>query len=208
MGERFPVAGADVSPPPMRAFRPDGRLRILKAMPDHAAAALGEIIRQQRELAEMSMRQFAEAVGISNPYLSQIERGLRAPSEQVLEGIARALETSAELLYERAGLAPPGEEQPEEGAVLAAIAADPRLSARQRSALREIYEAFVATSPQARARRRASATGASAAASRRRAEPGRAAAPARRRARADSARSSSGRAGAERTSASGRRADT
>jgi transcriptional regulator with XRE-family HTH domain len=119
-------------------------------MPDHAAASLGEIIRQQRELAELSMRQFAEAVGISNPYLSQIERGLRAPSEQVVEGIARALQTSAEMLYERAGLTPPGESG-EPSAVLEAIASDPRLSARQRSALREVYEAFVATSPQGRA---------------------------------------------------------
>jgi transcriptional regulator with XRE-family HTH domain len=184
-------------------------------MPDHAAAALGEIIRQQRELAEMSMRQFAEAVGISNPYLSQIERGLRAPSEQVLEGIARALETSAELLYERAGLAPPGEEQPEEGAVLAAIAADPRLSARQRSALREVYEAFVATSPQSRVRRRASGGGS--APSRRRAGADAAAAGSRRRARrgasapsptgrADGARSSSAAAAPRSSSAEGRAA--
>src|SRR5215469_16613998 len=82
-------------------------------MPSRSTAALGEIIRQQRELAELSMRQFAELAGISNPYLSQIERGLRAPSEQVLE----------------------------------AIAGDPNLTARQRSALREVYESFVATSP-------------------------------------------------------------
>jgi len=119
-------------------------------MASHSSAALGEIIRQQRELAELSMRQFAEAVGISNPYLSQIERGLRAPSEQVLEGIARALRTSADVLYERAGLRPPGE-RAEGSAVLEAIAADPLLSARQRSALREVYEAFIATSPQGRA---------------------------------------------------------
>jgi transcriptional regulator with XRE-family HTH domain len=125
-------------------------------MRNQAASSLGEIIRQQRELAEMSMRQFAEAVGISNPYLSQIERGLRAPSEQVLEGIARALETSADMLYERAGVAPPDRAE-QESEVLAAIAADPRLTARQRSALREIYEAFVATSPQGRARQRTSA---------------------------------------------------
>jgi transcriptional regulator with XRE-family HTH domain len=138
------------------------RSPILDAVADHAASALGEIIRQQRELAELSMRQFAEAVGISNPYLSQIERGLRAPSEQVLEGIARGLQTSAEMLYARAGLTAPGERQ-EGNAVLDAIAADPRLSARQRSALREIYEAFIATSPQGRAasRRRASARRAS-----------------------------------------------
>jgi transcriptional regulator with XRE-family HTH domain len=108
-----------------------------------ANRALGEIIRQQRELAEISMRQFAELAGISNPYLSQIERGLRAPSEQVVDGIAKALRVSADALYEQAGMTKPGEE-PEENAVLQAIASDPRLSARQRTALREVYEAFVA----------------------------------------------------------------
>jgi transcriptional regulator with XRE-family HTH domain len=112
-------------------------------MTDRSAAALGEIIRKQRELAELSMRRFADLAGISNPYLSQIERGLRAPSEQVLEAIAKTLRVSADTLYEQAGVTPPGEE-PEASAVLDAIAADPRLSARQRSALREIYEAFTA----------------------------------------------------------------
>ena len=111
-------------------------------------AALGEIIRQQRELADLSVRQFAELAGISNPYLSQIERGLRAPSERVLEGIATALSLSAATLYEQAGVAPPGSE-PEENAVLEAIAAARRLTARQRKALAEIYESFVASSPHA-----------------------------------------------------------
>ena len=78
-------------------------------MANRSAVALGEIIRQQRELAELSMRQFAQLAGISNPYLSQIERGLRAPSEQVLEGIASALKVSSEALYEQAGVARPGE---------------------------------------------------------------------------------------------------
>ncbi len=72
-------------------------------MSPRASAALGEIIRQQRELAEISMRQFAELAGISNPYLSQIERGLRAPSQQVVDGIAKALQLSADALYEQAG---------------------------------------------------------------------------------------------------------
>lgn len=116
-------------------------------------SALGEIIRQQRELAELSMRQFAELAGISNPYLSQIERGLRAPSEQVLDAIARTLKVSADTLYKQAGMPPPGEE-PGDGAVLEAIAADPRLSPRQRSALREVYEAFVASSPRSAPRAR------------------------------------------------------
>jgi transcriptional regulator with XRE-family HTH domain len=115
-------------------------------MAPRAPAALGEIIRQQRELAELSMRQFAELAGISNPYLSQIERGLRAPSERVLDGIAGALKLSADALYEQAGIRPRGEE-PETNAVLEAIAADHRLTARQRTALREIYESFVAGAP-------------------------------------------------------------
>src|SRR5271166_4328164 len=117
-------------------------------MPDRSSSMLGEIIRQQREMAEYSMRQFADLAGISNPYLSQIERGLRAPSEQVLEAIAKTLKISADNLYEQAGVTPPGEE-PEDNAVLEAIAADPRLTARQRSALREVYRAFVAASPHA-----------------------------------------------------------
>ncbi len=101
----------------------------------------------------MSMRQFAEMAGISNPYLSQIERGLRAPSEQVLEGIASALKVSSEALYRQAGMAPPGEE-PEDNAVLDAIAADHRLSPRQRSALREVYQAFVGAPARPRRRTR------------------------------------------------------
>jgi transcriptional regulator with XRE-family HTH domain len=115
-------------------------------MAPRSSAALGEIIRQQRELAEMSMRQFATLAGISNPYLSQIERGLRAPSQHVLDGIAQALSISADALYEQAGITPPGGE-PEDNAVLEAIAADHRLTARQRKALAEIYESFVASSP-------------------------------------------------------------
>jgi transcriptional regulator with XRE-family HTH domain len=114
-------------------------------MSSRSAAALGEIIRHQRELAELSMRRFAELAGISNPYLSQIERGLRAPSEQVLEAIATALGVSVDALYEQAGVAPPREEDPQ-SAVLEAIRSDPRLTARQRSALREVYNAFVGQS--------------------------------------------------------------
>jgi transcriptional regulator with XRE-family HTH domain len=105
-----------------------------------SAAALGEFIRRQRELSELSMRQFAQTVGISNPYLSQIERGLRAPSEQVLGAIARSLDLTADALYEQAGVAP----EPEDGppAVVRALKEDPRLTARQRQALLEVYEAF------------------------------------------------------------------
>jgi transcriptional regulator with XRE-family HTH domain len=126
---------------------------MLREMSSRTSPALGEIIRRQRELAEMSMRQFAELAGISNPYLSQIERGLRAPSEQVLDGIANALKVSVDALYEQAGVSPPGENA-DDNAVLDAIAADRRLTARQRTALREIYESFVANAPASRRRRK------------------------------------------------------
>jgi transcriptional regulator with XRE-family HTH domain len=86
------------------------------------------------------MRQFAELVGISNPYLSQIERGLRDPSEHVVEAIADALHVSAETLYEQAGV-PQEEDGPSR--VVTAIREDSRLTGRQRQALIEVYEAFV-----------------------------------------------------------------
>jgi transcriptional regulator with XRE-family HTH domain len=117
------------------------------------AEGLGEIIRRQRELSELSMRQFADLAGISNPYLSQIERGLRDPSERVLEAIASALQVSADTLYEQAGMTV-GEE-PETEALEQAIREDPRLTGRQRQALLEVYRAFVAQArPAARPRRR------------------------------------------------------
>jgi transcriptional regulator with XRE-family HTH domain len=103
---------------------------------------LGEFIRRQRELQELSMRQLADLVGISNPYLSQIERGLREPSEKVLEAIAENLELSADALFERGGRH--GEaDAGAEPAVVAAIRADPKLTGRERQALLEIYTAFV-----------------------------------------------------------------
>jgi len=98
------------------------------------------------------MRRFAELAGISNPYLSQIERGLRAPSEQVVGAIADVLKVSADALYEQAGVPLPGE--PEDNAVLDAIAADSRLTTRQRTALKEVYHAFLASAPNARKRAR------------------------------------------------------
>ena len=91
------------------------------------------------------MREFARVAGISNPYLSQIERGLRAPSEQVMQAIADTLKVSADTLYEHAGVAP---ESDGESAVLQAIREDPRLTGRQRQALTQVYEAFVTTGPQ------------------------------------------------------------
>ena len=107
--------------------------------------SLGDFIRRQRELSEMSMREFARLAGISNPYLSQIERGLRAPSEQVMHAIADTLKVSADTLYQQAGVSPRSDQ---ESVVLQAIREDPRLTGRQRQALTQVYEAFVATGPQ------------------------------------------------------------
>jgi transcriptional regulator with XRE-family HTH domain len=109
------------------------------------ASSLGEIIRRQRELSRLSMRQFAGMAGISNPYLSQIERGLREPSERVVEAIARSLKTSAEALYEEAGLI--ADDDSALDAVPAAIAADAVLTPRQRRVMLDVYDAFVASGP-------------------------------------------------------------
>ena len=127
------------------------------------SSPLGDIIRRQRELQALSMRQFARMVGISNPYLSQIERGLRDPSEQVLQGIADSLRTSVDVLYEQAGV--PLADQDGDPPVIAAIRQDPALSARQRSALVEVYEAFTGRSGTRRRRSSTRGRGAAAAAS-------------------------------------------
>ena len=131
---------------------------MLAGVPGSERPTLGEIIRRQRELNELSMRQFAAMVGISNPYLSQIERGLREPSEKVVEAIARSLRMSADVLYEQAGLG--DDDEREESQVVAAIRADPDLSERQRRSLIEIYEAFTAeTAGRRRSRRRRRGSG-------------------------------------------------
>jgi transcriptional regulator with XRE-family HTH domain len=105
---------------------------------------LGRIIRAQRELADLPMRQLAAAVGISNPYLSQIERGLRAPSEAVLSAIAESLETSVDRLYDDAGFVDPAPETEVDGPGLQAmIESAGELTSAQRKALVEIYRGFV-----------------------------------------------------------------
>ena len=106
------------------------------------ARALGEAIRRQRELNHVSMRQFASMAGISNPYLSQIERGLREPSERVVDAIARSLETSVDALYAEAGISVADDD--ESVSARAAIEADDRLTVRQRRTLLEMYDSFIA----------------------------------------------------------------
>jgi transcriptional regulator with XRE-family HTH domain len=115
---------------------------------------MGEIIRRQRELAALPMRQLATMVGISNPYLSQIERGLRAPSEQVLDAIATNLRTTAEELYAASGFGAVNSEDTEraQSGVPAAIKGDPDLTARQKHALTDVYEAFREASIERRGR--------------------------------------------------------
>jgi transcriptional regulator with XRE-family HTH domain len=100
---------------------------------------IGEYIRQQREQAKISLRQLATAAGISNPYLSQIERGLRRPSAEILQQIAKGLRISAEALYVQAGIL---EDRPLNSGVRAAVLADPGLAERQKQVLLEIYESF------------------------------------------------------------------
>jgi transcriptional regulator with XRE-family HTH domain len=108
-------------------------------MPKVTVNSIGEYIREQREQARISMRQLAQAAGVSNPYLSQIERGLRKPSADILQQIAKGLRISAEALYVQAGIL---EDRPSDSGVRSALLADPELSERQKQVLMEIYEAF------------------------------------------------------------------
>ena len=111
---------------------------------DRPQSLLGAIIREQRELAALPMRQLAKSVGISNPYLSQIERGLRAPSEAVVEALAASLDLSVEELYRRAGyVEPETSEDPAHSDLAEAIAAAPELTAAQRRAMAEIHRSFI-----------------------------------------------------------------
>lgn len=104
----------------------------------HAAQDIGGFIRAQREGAQVSLRQLAALAGVSNPYLSQIERGLRNPSAEVLGQIAKALRVSSEVLYVRAGFL----EQRPHSPVRDALLADTSVSERQKQVLLEIYESF------------------------------------------------------------------
>jgi transcriptional regulator with XRE-family HTH domain len=104
-----------------------------------SGAAIGEFIREQREQAQVSLRQLARVAGVSNPYLSQIERGLRRPSAEILAQIAKGLRISAEQLYVRAGFLEAHDGSPE---LIAAILADEVLVERQKQVLIDIYESF------------------------------------------------------------------
>lgn len=103
---------------------------------------LGEFIRQQRERANLSLRRLAEKAEISNPYLSQIERGIRRPSAEILKNLSRALEISANSLYSKAGLI---DEDLPPATVFEAIEADERLAAEQKKVLLDMYRALVRT---------------------------------------------------------------
>ena len=109
------------------------------AVVSNAASDIGSYIKAQREAAQVSIRQLAERAGVSNPYLSQIERGLRKPSAEVLGQIAKALRVSAEALYIQAGILEPGESN----AVRDAIVTDIAITERQKQALLDIYTSFV-----------------------------------------------------------------
>ena len=110
----------------------------LAAVVSSAAQDIGSFIRTQREAAQVSVRQLAEKAGVSNPYLSQIERGLRKPSADVLQQIAKALRVSAEVLYVRAGFLEPSETSE----VRDAIITDTAITERQKQVLLDIYTSF------------------------------------------------------------------
>jgi transcriptional regulator with XRE-family HTH domain len=102
-------------------------------------STIGSYIREQREQAKISIRQLAQAAGVSNPYLSQVERGLRRPSADILQQIAKGLRISAEALYVQAGIL---DDKPAEATVADAIMADGELTERQKQMLIDIYESF------------------------------------------------------------------
>ncbi len=107
-----------------------------------AVGSLGDYLKKQRTQAQRSLRQLAEQTGVSNPYLSQIERGLRRPSAEVLQQIAKALRISAEQLYIRAGIVSPDDGVG--GSVELAVLADTALTERQKQSLLDVYQSFLA----------------------------------------------------------------
>ncbi len=118
----------------------------LAAVVTTAASDIGSFIKAQREAAQVSVRQLAEKAGVSNPYLSQIERGLRKPSAGVLNQLAKALRVSAEVLYVQAGMLEPGPTSE----VRDAIVADATITEGQKQVLLDIYTSFVQQNEAAR----------------------------------------------------------
>ncbi len=117
-----------------------GSADAVSAEDDHGTIdELGAYIRRQRESARLSLRKLAKIAGVSNPYLSQIERGLRKPSAEILQAIAKALEISSETLYVKAGIL---EEREHDEDLEAVVARDPHLTDPQRQALIEMYRSF------------------------------------------------------------------
>jgi transcriptional regulator with XRE-family HTH domain len=126
------VTGPQVTDSPPNAVEQVGQT-VGRAVED-----IGGYIRSQREGAQVSMRQLAKLAGISNPYLSQVERGLRKPSAEILGRLAKGLRISAEVLYVQAGIL----EEPRGDSIVAAVSADADLTERQKQALLEIYQSF------------------------------------------------------------------
>ena len=110
----------------------------VEATVQHIGRDIGQYIREQRNNAQISLRQLAKLAGVSNPYLSQIERGLRKPSAEILQQIAKGLRISAEALYVRAGIL----DQRQGGPVIDAVTSDPELTERQKQVLLDIYQSF------------------------------------------------------------------
>ena len=115
---------------------------MVKSRVGRTVESLGEYLKEQRLSAKLSLRQLAAQTGVSNPYLSQIERGLRKPSAEVLQQIAKALRISAEQVYVRAGILDPTEGRG--SSVELAVLADSRLTERQKQSLLDVYESFLA----------------------------------------------------------------
>jgi transcriptional regulator with XRE-family HTH domain len=117
----------------------DGIKETAAKAPLIGVGTIGGYIREQRQQAQVSLRQLSKLAGVSNPYLSQVERGLRRPSAEILQQIAKGLRISAEQLYVRAGIL---EDRPAGSDLITAILADQGLTERQKNVLVEIYESF------------------------------------------------------------------
>ncbi len=125
---------------PKAAAKVGATARAGTAKMGHGAQSLGDFLRDQRRGAQLSLRQLADQAGVSNPYLSQIERGVRSPSARVLQQLAKALRISAETMYVRAGILAADDDY--EHSVQFAVLADSHLSERQKQVLLDIYDSF------------------------------------------------------------------